>query len=178
METRFSDVLMRFGSIVCDLSPRIYHLNIIQHHQSLRWQLKMITNNPLSSQDDLRQGLTVDNTQQDVGCRPCCGLPIGRYFVATVIAIVGIVVITATPKTCPPNFSETNCYVVNSATDVDEYPCRNGNECASKMPSIGAIVGGVALIILALVFSIVTCCHQGRCILSNRTYDDKVCMCC
>lgn len=135
------------------------------------------TNNPLAAADELRVKQEVENTQQEVGCRVFCGLPFARYALAIAVVIAGIVVIAATPKTCPSGFKDENCYVLNTGKI---YPCNNEDlkECANKGPSTGAIAGGVILIVVGIVFSIVACCHQARCILPGKAYDNKVCMCC
>lgn len=95
--------------------------------------------------------------------------------------VIGLVVIFATPRTCPSGYSEMSCRVCDDDGTCDHittYPCRDGFSCASKRPTTAAIVGGIVVIAIGVIYGIIQCCHQARCILSDTFYDAKICFCC
>lgn len=127
----------------------------------------MATREPMSTAENKEESVP------EVGCRACSWTISMRYIVMILGIIGGIIIIVATPKSCPSG-SVTETCIANGTS----YDCRNGNTCMNKSPSPGAIIGGVIIIILSSIFGCLSCCHQSRCMLSDKHYNDKICMCC
>mmetsp|Transcript_26188 Transcript_26188/g.28562 ORF Transcript_26188/g.28562 Transcript_26188/m.28562 type:complete len:155 (+) Transcript_26188:112-576(+) len=151
---------------------------------------------PMSQQEnkDVPVNVTL-NSDEVVGCRRCSAVICGRYIILALIFVAGFVVIFATPRVCPSGFEEHTCYtdcsscvpICNQYTGENcsdccenSYSCWNSsaNECANETPSIGAIAGGVVIIVIASILACISCCHQARCVLSNTYYDNKIAFCC
>lgn len=149
---------------------------------SLVIQRKMkSTLNPLAAQEETQVTAQPADGSVNVGCRPCNLLYSFRYLFMIACFVIGLVVIFATPRECPSGYKEATCRVCDddgTCDHVTSYDCRDGFTCASKRPLLGAIVGGVAIIIIGLIYGIIQCCHQARCILSDKHYDAKICFCC
>lgn len=139
------------------------------------------TSNPLAEQEKTGVPAEPADGSVNVGCRPCNLLNSFRYLFMIAFFVIGLVVIFASPRECPSGYNETTCRVCDddgTCDNISTYPCRDGFSCASKRPVVGAIVGGIAIIVIGVIYGIIQCCHQARCILSDKHYDAKICFCC
>ncbi|RYH07977.1 hypothetical protein EON65_41295 [archaeon] len=114
------------------------------------------------------------------GCRPLSTLIGIRYALMVLGIVIALIVIFATPKECPPGYQETDDDSIFSCQfqEGDEYECQDGSLCTKKTVSVGALAAGVILIILSCSYGLLNCCHQGRCVLADKKYNQKVCFCC
>lgn len=129
---------------------------------------------PMSQQEN--KDVTSITAGEAVGCRACSCVIALRYIVFALMIVGGIVVIVATPRECPSGYSD-GCPAYGNCAG---YDCCNYDTatCTNERPTVGAIVGGIIMIVVAAILACISCCHQARCILSNTYYDDKILFCC
>lgn len=114
--------------------------------------------------------ITSSSGEAAQGNRSCSCKMFLLYLFAVLVGIAGVIVLVASPKSCPTDYEEKECLSCSDGCQTYDCTSDDGDTCSDKRISGGAIAGGVILLVTSLVMLISSCCFQCRCCCKNANF--------